>query len=54
MNILNGYLSQILLLLLLGLAGWLGVQAKNLYKKYVTTEIKQAVCRTVVRTVEQL
>lgn len=54
MNIINGYLSQILLLLLLGLAGWLGVQAKNLYKKYVTTEIKQAVCRTVVRTVEQL
>lgn len=54
MNILNGYLSQIILMLLLALAGWLGVQAKNLYKKYVTTEIKQAVCRTVVRTVEQI
>ena len=54
MNILNSYLTQVILLLMLALAGWLGVQAKNLYKKYVTTEIKQAVCRTVVRTVEQL
>lgn len=54
MNILNSYLTQVILLLMLAFAGWLGVQAKNLYKKYVTTEIKQAVCRTVVRTVEQL
>jgi len=54
MNIINGYLNQILLMLFLALAAFLGTQAKNLYKKYVTTEIKQAVCRTVVRTVEQL
>ena len=54
MNILNSYLTQILLMLLLAFAAFLGTQAKNLYKKYVTTEIKQAVCRTVVRTVEQL
>lgn len=54
MNILNTYLTQILLMILLALAAFLGTQVKNLYKKYVTTEIKQAVCRTVVRTVEQL
>ena len=53
-NILANYMSQIVLSLFLMLAAWLGVQAKNLYKKYVTTEIKQAVCRTVVRFVEQL
>ena len=53
-NVISGYLSQILLILLLAFAAWLGTQAKNLYKKYVTTEIKQAVCRTVVRTVEQI
>ena len=54
MNIFNSYLNQILLALLLALAGWLGVQIKNLYRKYVTTEIKQAVCRTAVRFVEQV
>ena len=54
MDILNSYLTQIILMLFLAFAAFLGTQAKNLYKKYVTTEIKQAVCRTVVRTVEQL
>ena len=53
MNI-NAYLIQIILLLLLAFAGWLGAQAKNLYRKYITTEIKQSVCRTVVRFVEQV
>lgn len=54
MDILNSYLTKILLLLLLALAGWLGGQVKNLYKTYVNTEIKQAVCRTAVRFVEQV
>lgn len=53
-NILANYMSQIVLSLFLMLAAWLGVQAKNLYDKYVTTEIKQAVCRTAVRFVEQV
>lgn len=53
-NILANYMSQIVLSLFLMLAAWLGVQVKNLYKKYVTTDIKQAVCRTVVRFVEQV
>lgn len=54
MNIFSSYLNQILLALLLALACWLGVQIKNLYRKYVNTEIKQAVCRTAVRFVEQV
>jgi len=54
MNIFSGYLNQLLLVLLLAAAAWLGTQAKNLYKKYVNTEIKQAVCRTAVRFVEQV
>ena len=53
-EIMSNYLQQIVLLLLLALAGWLGVQAKNLYRKYITTEIKQSVCRTAVRFVEQI
>jgi len=53
-NLLSGYLNQILLLLIVAIAGWLGVQAKNLYQKYVNTEVKQAVCRTAVRFVEQV
>ena len=54
MNILNDYLTQILTVLLLALFGFLGVQAKNLYKKYVNTAVKQSVCRTAVRFVEQV
>lgn len=48
------YIMQIVVTLMLVLAGWLGVQVKNLYKKYVTNEVKQAVCRTCVRFVEQV
>ena len=48
------YVMQIVLMILLALAGWLGVQIKNLYNKYVSTEVKQAVCRTCVRFVEQV
>ena len=54
MNILNGYVTQIILILLLALASFLGAQIKKLYNKYVTTEIKQSVCRTAVRFVEQV
>ena len=54
MNILSDYMTQILSVLLMALFGFLGVQAKNLYKKYVNTEVKQAVCRTAVRFVEQV
>ena len=54
MNILNQYINQIILMLILALAAWLGAQAKNLYRKYINNEIKQNVCRTVVRFVEQV
>lgn len=53
-NILNDYMTKIILMIFLALAAFIGAQVKNLYKKYVTTDIKQAVCRTVVRTVEQI
>jgi hypothetical protein len=51
---MKSYVYQIILMIVIALAGWLGVQIKNLYQKYVTTEIKQSVCRTVVRFVEQV
>lgn len=54
MNIISNYLTQILWAIFLAVAGFLGMQVKNLYKKYVTTEIKQAVCKTAVRFVEQV
>lgn len=54
MNFFSNYLSPVLLALLLALGAFLGTQAKNLYQKYITTEIKQSVCRTVVRFVEQV
>lgn len=51
---MKSYVYQIILMLIIALGGWLGVQVKNLYKKYVTNEVKQAVCRTCVRFVEQV
>lgn len=54
MKIVNAYLVQIVLAALLALAAFLGAQAKGLYRKYVTTDIKQSVCRTAVRFVEQV
>lgn len=54
MDIISNYFNQIILMLVLSLAAYLGVQVKNLYTKYVTTEIKQSVCRTAVRFVEQI
>ena len=54
MNILQNYFNQIVMLLLLALAAFLGGQARSLYRKLITTEIKQSVCRTAVRFVEQV
>lgn len=54
MDIFSGYINQLILILFLAFAAFLGTQARNLYQKYVTTEIKQSVCRTVVRFVEQV
>lgn len=54
MNIFSGYISQLILVMFLAIAAYLGMQARNIYRKYVTTEIKQSVCRTVVRFVEQV
>lgn len=53
-NFFNQYLIQIVVIIVIAIATWLGTQAKNLYKKYITTEIKQSVAKTVVRFVEQV
>lgn len=34
--------------------GWVGLQIKALYERYVNTKEKQAVCRTVVAAVDQI
>ena len=53
-DIIQQYLTQIILTIFLALAAFLGAQAKALYRKYITTEIKQNVVRTAVRFVEQI
>lgn len=50
---LDGYIAQIILAIFLAAAAWLGVQAKNLYRKYINTEIKQAIVKNAVLYVEQ-
>ena len=54
MNIMSGYFYQIILVILLAIAAFLGAQIRGLYNKYVTTEIKQSVCKTAVLFVEQV
>ena len=34
--------------------GWVGLQIKALYERYVDTKEKQAVCKTVVAAVDQI
>ena len=34
--------------------GWVGLQIKALYERYINTKEKQAVCRTVVAAVDQI
>lgn len=51
---MNGYIYQIILTVILLFAAFLGTQVRNLYRKYVNTEIKQAVCKTAVLFVEQV
>lgn len=53
-NIIQQYLYQIILAIFLALAAYLGTQAKNLWKKYVNTEIKKNVIRSTVRYIEQV
>lgn len=51
---MSNYFTQIILILLLALASFLGAQIRGLYNKYVTTEIKKNVCKTAVLFVEQV
>ena len=53
-DIIQQYLTQIILTIFLALAAYLGAQAKNVWKKYVNTEIKQNVIRSTVRYIEQV
>lgn len=53
-DIIQQYLIQIILTIFLALAAYLGAQAKNMWKKYVNTEIKRNVIRSTVRYIEQV
>jgi len=58
MNIIAEFIQSygltILYAILTTIAGYGGLAAKNLYKKYANDETKRAVCLTVVKAVEQL
>ena len=53
-NIMNGYILNIVQMILLAIAAMIGMGVKKLYNKYVNTEVKKSVVRTVVRAVEQI
>ena len=54
MNFMSSYMAQVLGVVLVALLGYLGIQAKKLYTKYINTEMKIAICRTAVRFVEKV
>ena len=51
---LSQFGAEIINTVLVAIIGYVGIQAKNLYRKYVNTEIKKSVVRTCVKAVEQL
>ena len=48
------YLTEIVSALLSAFAVWLGIELKKLAQKYVNTQTKKDVARTVVQAVEQI
>ena len=54
MNFLTNYVSMVLGAVLVAMLGYLGIKAKQLYTKYINTEMKQNLVRTAVRFVEQV
>lgn len=53
-QVINGYILQIVQLVIVTIAAMLATAVKRLYEKHVNTQIKRDVVRTVVRCVEQL
>lgn len=51
---ISEYGTQIIYVILTGIAGYVGVMVKTLYQKYVNNQIKKDVVKTVVQGVEQL
>lgn len=53
-ELLSTYVLPLLAAALTALAGFLGTQIKNLYRRWVDDKTKEAVVRTCVKAVEQL
>ncbi len=51
---ISEYGTQILYLILTGIAGYIGIVIKNLYQKYINDQTKKDVVKTVVRGIEQI
>lgn len=54
MDIVNAYAPQIIGAILTALAGVVGLAIKNLATKYINTNVKREIARTVVQAVEQI
>ena len=53
-ELLGSYVLPVLAAALTALAGFVGAQLKNLYRRWVDDKTKEAVVRTCVKAVEQL
>ena len=53
-EIISNFLLPVIAAAVTGLAGFIGMQLKKIYQKYVDDKTKEAVVRTCVKAVEQL
>lgn len=51
---LSQYGAELVNTALVAIIGYVGIAAKNIYRKYVNTEVKKSVVKTCVKAVEQL
>ncbi len=51
---LSQYGAELVNTVLVAIIGYVGIAAKNIYRKYVNTEVKKSVVKTCVKAVEQL
>lgn len=58
MNLINEFISEygvtILYGIVMGIAGYIGIVAKNLWTKYINDKTKEDVAKTCVKAVEQI
>lgn len=54
MEILQNYLTEILMTILTGIISFIGITVKNAYTKYINTQTKKEIVKDTVKYIEQI